>query len=166
MIFVAGRSGVGKDSLVNEVSKRLNLKILKSYTDRPKRYAEEDTHIFIDKNSKVDNIAAQTVINGYRYFSTWDQIKENDIYIIDLIGLEAIRGDKDTVVYIEVPEKERRRRALQRGDDESVFESRSKSEDEQFCKIENGLYDYKIVNLDFEEAVEELCEICRKELRL
>ena len=65
-------------------------KKLKSYTTRPKRVNEGDTHVFIDESEVpkyVDQMVAHTKIGEYHYFATSEQLQENDIYIIDPNGV-------------------------------------------------------------------------------
>ena len=44
MVLIAGRTGAGKDTLVKELINR-EFRGVKSYTTRPKRTPDEDTHI-------------------------------------------------------------------------------------------------------------------------
>ena len=47
MLFcVLGRTSSGKDTLVNKLCEKTGAKKLISYTTRPRRDREEDTHIF------------------------------------------------------------------------------------------------------------------------
>ena len=46
LLLVLGRTASGKDSLVNKLCERTNLKSVTSYTTRPRRTNEGDTHIF------------------------------------------------------------------------------------------------------------------------
>ena len=65
VFLVIGRSGCGKDTLVNYMCQKYGLKKLKSYTTRPQRPNEEDTHIFIspeDVQKYQDDIIAYTEI--------------------------------------------------------------------------------------------------------
>ena len=52
--LIVGRTASGKDSLARAVAKKHNLKILSSYTTRPKRPNETNEHIFISPE-EVDN---------------------------------------------------------------------------------------------------------------
>ena len=55
IFLVMGESGSGKDTITKELSNKYGLKVLKSYTTRPKRYDDEDTHIFISEE-EFDNL--------------------------------------------------------------------------------------------------------------
>lgn len=180
IFLVAGRSGSGKDKLVNMMANKYNLKVLKSYTTRPKRQGEGNTHIFIseDEVSKYQGeIIAETFINGAMYFATQSQLKETDFYIIDPIGINMIRTliDDGTlinndeveliVIYIYVPESTRYERAVNiRGDSEEVYFQRSLSENAQFTEFENkAAWDYFIVNTNLSAAWNKMKTILKQE---
>ena len=149
MICIVGRTGSGKDYLAKEFE-RFGYKILKSYTTRPKRYENEDTHIFISKeeaNKIVDKMAV-TEINGYEYFSTISQVKENDIYIIDPEGLKTLTKSVDNkepiyVIYVFVDNNIRKEKAINRNSNTEqeiiVFNNRNDSENEQFTEFERHI---------------------------
>ena len=90
-LLIVGRTASGKDTLQYALEKR-GLTFVKSYSTRPKRNPNEDTHIFIQPDQVVpkDEMAAYTVINGYEYFATKDQVKDADAYIIDPEGLKML----------------------------------------------------------------------------
>ena len=51
LLCVIGRTACGKDSLVNKLCERTGLKAITSYTTRPRRENEGDTHIFTTKET-------------------------------------------------------------------------------------------------------------------
>ena len=137
------------------------MKAIVSYTTRPRRTNEGDTHIFVDDSvyeQMKDNLAAYTEINGFRYWTTIEQIYDNDIYIIDPNGLEILENlgleDIDICsIYINVPLEVRLERALYRGDSVEDFFSRNKSEMRQFIQMKAaGGFDYAISNLNEDKA--------------
>ena len=71
MILIIGRSGSGKDHLARELSKH-GLKQVLSYTTRPPRRPDEDTHIFIkpEESCNYKDKIATTEIAGCEYFAT------------------------------------------------------------------------------------------------
>ena len=94
MIVILGRSGRGKDTCAKYLTDKYGLTQVKSYTTRPKRGENEDTHIFINKsevNNYINDMAAYTKIGEYEYFATKTQVQENDIYIIDPKGLYELK---------------------------------------------------------------------------
>ena len=88
LFCVMAETCAGKDTLVNRLCKDTGMKKIISYTTRHRRTNEGDTHIFVDDSvyeqmKSEDKIAAFTEINGNKYWSTTDQLYENDVYIID-----------------------------------------------------------------------------------
>lgn len=168
IICIIGRTGSGKDYLAKKFEEK-GLKQIKSYTTRPKRYENEDTHTFITKEEadKITDKIAVTEINGYEYFATHSQVKENDIYIIDPNGLkvlcENLKDEPMMVIYVKADDEERKKRAIDRADDEEkeleIFNKRNESENEQFTEFEKLLdmfnefnKDHMIYNTEYSDA--------------
>lgn len=176
---IMGRTASGKDTLVNTIIERFGdrfgYKKLKSYTTRPRRVGEGDTHIFINK-SEVENytsrIVAYTKFGEYEYFATSDQFEECDFYIIDPIGYYELKqktfyGELKNVNLVPilclVASDERKRRSVLRGDDPEVFKAREEAENDRFnnlLDIEPNCYILDTTNL--EEAVFEMLKIMDK----
>lgn len=174
VICVMAQSAAGKDKLVTELCNRNGWSQLISYTTRPKRTNEGDTHIFINEDEyqaikETGKIAAYTNINGYHYFSTVDQLYQNDFYIIDPIGVQSLKALnlpdlRIVTVYINVPEDVRKERAKMRGDDTNIYRSRCLSEKQQFRDmLKDADFDYSVSNLDFPKAYSVLKWICTAE---
>lgn len=149
MILILGRSGRGKDTCAKYLTDKYGLTQVKSYTTRPKRGEQEDTHIFINKsdvNLYKHEMAAYTKIGEYEYFATKTQVQENDIYIIDPKGLYELKktmpNEPFFVIYITLNRNEALKRAILRNPDnpneEEVFLKRENAEDEQFLEFENS----------------------------
>ena len=149
-LLIVGRTGSGKDYLARLLTEE-GLSQLISYTTRPKRTPDEDTHIFITKEEadsipKADKVAT-TVINGYEYFATRQQVEASDIYIIDPNGLHELMGNMpDTpflIINVRADREEAKKRAMARGADPEkeaeIFEARYASESEQFTAFEKEL---------------------------
>lgn len=148
-IMIVGRSGSGKDTVASYLTNKYGLKQLCSTTTRPRRYPGEDTHIFVSEdeaNTMTDRVA-ETVINGYQYFATRQQLEECDVYVIDPAGLKyMIEKAPDVpicIAYIDANEETRMNRALSRAADplkeKDVFLKRQESENEQFSNFENNM---------------------------
>lgn len=164
LLLVLGKSASGKDTLVNHLCSRTGLKAITSYTTRPRRTNEGETHIFADKVTyeqmkQKGNIAAYTEIAGNIYWTTIDQLYENDIYIIDFNGEKTLRslnlpGLRLVSVYINVPDDVREERALnKRGDDRLIFRKRCIDENSQFREmLKNADFDYAISNISEAKA--------------
>lgn len=170
---IIGRSASGKSSITKEVASRLNLKILKSYTTRPMRQGEtsdNSDHIFITSEQVAQyQHVAYTTINSYEYFATQEQVDESDLYVIDPKGFFELYSNKnDTTelvsIYITIPQRISRLRALERGDDISIWDTRYKDEDDQFTAFETSCSaDYVLVNDNtFEDAVTKMIEFIQQ----
>lgn len=164
LLCILGRTACGKDSLVNKLCERTGLKQIISYTTRPRRENEGDTHIFVDEAdfeqmNQAGVVAAFTQIGEYKYWTTIDQLENVDIYIIDYEGLKTLRklnlpNIRLISVYINVPDNIREERALnKRKDDRLKFRTRDFAERQQFREmLKNADFDYAISNIDFAKA--------------
>ena len=164
LICVIGRTASGKDMLVNKLCERTGLKAVTSYTTRPRRSNEGNTHIFVSDDvytqiKESGGIAAYTEIAGHKYWTTVDQLYENDVYIIDYKGIQTLRelnlqNIRIVTVFVNVPDDVREQRALnKRKDDKFVFRKRNLDEAAQFREmLRNADFDYAISNLDFAKA--------------
>lgn len=155
MILILGRSGSGKDTAAKFIEKHYRKRILRSYTNRPKRYPSENTHVFLD-DLELDQIhgrVCQTEINGYTYFATNIQMVTNDIYVIDPNGMyELLKNMPDMkfkIIYVKADNEVRKERILKRLNDEELYQAREQSEAWQFTKFEkeisNGKYDVQVL---------------------
>ena len=95
IVLIAGRSGVGKSTICEELSKNTEkYNLILSYTDRPKRKDEKEGHIFVD-SAFMDallerkDVVAQTQIDEYRYCTLYPQFDEHkvNLYVVDVYGI-------------------------------------------------------------------------------
>lgn len=164
LLCVMGRTSCGKDTLVQKLCERTGLTSITSYTTRPRRTNEGDTHIFstreVYNQMQTDgNVAAYTEIAGNVYWTTIDQLYEHSVYIIDPRGVETLRkldlpNLRIVTVYINTPDDIRKDRALnKRGDDRLIFMKRDMAEREQFrAMLRNADFDYSVSNIDVAKA--------------
>jgi len=158
LICLVGETARGKDTVAHYLQEHYNMKVVVSYTTRPKRDSETDgvEHYFIDNFTAsqmlatTDGIAAYTKIGNYRYFSTIKEVIHSDIYIIDPNGLKNLYLGNNAIqlipIYITCDLKVAYKRALKRGDDIDIFEKRVIAESKQFAEYID--YTYKIENND------------------
>jgi guanylate kinase len=158
--LIVAPSGAGKDRIANKLADVYDLKILKSYTTRPRRFPEEDSHIFIDVDTahfiKMNEIiVAYTEIGEYEYFSTLPQFLDADIYIIDPQGIEYLENHQHLItdirlvkIYIKTDFQIRQQRVLEhRKDNQQVYQSRTKAEYNQFDNfLRNEKFDWVVNN--------------------
>ena len=159
IIAITGRTAAGKSVVAKKMAERLGLKVLQSYTTRQPRPdeladMEHSDHIFIsnEEYNKLQDIAAETEINGCRYCTTVEVLNQCDFYVIDPDGIDYLKkehGKEFHIVqfYIYANDEIRKERFLQRGNTESDFESRNADESKQFNAYEqNHKYDIIIYN--------------------
>ena len=164
LLCILGRTSCGKDTLVQKLCEHTGLTAITSYTTRPRRTNEGDTHIFSTRNAYEQmqiegNVAAYTEIAGNIYWTTIDQLYEHSVYIIDPKGVETLRqlnlpNLRLVTVYINTPDDVRKERALnKRGDDRLAFMKRDIAERDQFrAMLRNADFDYAISNIDISKA--------------
>lgn len=161
LLVLVGESGSGKTSIAYELQDRYGLKVLESYTTRPRRPDEHtgrDNHTFISEQeySELTGIVAETLYHGYHYCATEQQIEESDIYIVDPEGIEYFdkhyKGDKRVIkIHIMLDEETRALRMLARGSSQDLVNSRIENDRISFKDIygsetKNGLADFGIKN--------------------
>ena len=168
LITVAGRNSAGKSLIAKKVAEALGLNVVKSYATRKPRPEELQKglencdHIFIsdEEYDKLENITAETEINGARYCTTQDILDKSDIYVIDPKGIKDLKercGNRYKILqfYIYADADKRAARFVARGETKAKFEAREQSEDEQFCDYENN-HGWDIIiynNWDIDTAV-------------
>jgi guanylate kinase len=174
LLCIMAESASGKDTLANMLCERNNYNAILSHTTRPRRNNEGETHVFVtddiyNQMLQDGQVAAHTVINGYHYWCTKDQLYSNDIYVIDPSGIQTLKtlnlpNLRLVTVYINVPEEIRKERALSRGDDINVYRSRTLSERQQFRDMKKNMnVDYVVPNLDCAKAYSVLKWISKAE---
>ena len=176
--LIIGRSGSGKDSIVDGVVNQGYSRIV-SYTTRPRRLNEKNTHIFIsdtEVDSYRDDMCAYTKIGEYEYFATYEQLMNNDFYIIDPAGLQNLISKKENhqhksleninfvVIYVYVPQDLRVSRLVDiRKDKPEVMTKRLEDEEKQFAEFEEKRkYDYMITNIDLEKSITSVIDIVNR----
>lgn len=164
LLCIMGRTASGKDTLVNKLCERTGLRQIISYTTRERRLNEGNTHIFISDEEyqaleDANQIATFTQIGPYKYCCTVEQLYQNDVYVIDPIGVQHLRelnvpNLRIVTIYINTPDEIRKERALnQRRDDRLTFMKRDLDERAQFREmLRNADFDYAISNIDVAKA--------------
>lgn len=175
-----GRTASGKSSLARYMCETLGLRQVKSLTTRPPRKGEitgYEDHYFVSE-SEFDEIelrekfVAYTEINGIKYGTTYGEVLNSDIYVIDPNGAKYLKehcGDelKFIEIYFSSPFELAKDRFIKRNGSEEEFYSRYNSEDEQFTKYEEAEeYDHLFVNdMSFSKASEALCDLLKNEIK-
>lgn len=142
ILLLVGRSGSGKTTIANMLCENNGFAELKSYTTRPKRYEDEDCHIFVTKEEfdKLENLVAYTMFDNNEYCATEEQIENADVYVIDSNGvvtfMQNYTGNKQILVmYLETSEKSCIEHMLRRGDDYDKVQKRALHDNDKFAKV-------------------------------
>lgn len=136
-LFV-GRSASGKSTIANLLEEKHGYKQVSSYTTRPPRYEGEPGHIFITEEefNNLGELAAYTFYNNHHYGTTFEQLKECDIYVIDVPGVESLlkklKNDKRPIVvlYFEADVHTRITRMIDRHDSDMSIIARLLTDEE------------------------------------
>ena len=154
---LVGGSGSGKDTIKNN----LHLPYVVSYRTRPMRVGEEDgkdgyfvTDELYFEHKETNKIAAETVYNGYRYWTTYDCFRPYlqglpILYVVDwpgVVDLKKAFPPEDIIsIWIDVHGALLYDRMRSRGDSDERAKERLKKyhTDEE---IKACLCDYKVNN--------------------
>jgi len=138
---IVGPSGSGKTTIAEELKKRYGMKLLESYTTRAPRYEGETGHIFVTSEKFHEmEMCAYTVFDGNEYGVTPDLIEKNDIYIIDIAGVDYLRehytGSKGLkVIGLITSRTILRERMERRGDKPENIQKRLEHDEKAFSKL-------------------------------
>lgn len=176
LFLFVGKSASGKSTIANLLEQKYGYKQVQSYTTRPPRYDGEPGHIFVTKEEfdNLGELAAYTLYNDNEYGTTFQQLEECDIYVIDIPGVETLlQKDKIKrpicVIYFDTTVRTRINRMVERGASDMEIVSRLYNDEEydwekkldsliwHYTKIDNRDIELNLVNAnDNKEAVLEL----------
>lgn len=137
LFLFVGRSASGKTTIANILEEKHEYKQVSSYTTRPPRYDGEVGHIFVNKQEfdNLGELAAYTLYNDNEYGTTFKQLDECDIYVIDVPGIETLLQkniDRPIVIiYFDTTVYTRINRMMDRGDSDMAIIARL-LQDEQY----------------------------------
>lgn len=160
VILLIGESGSGKNTVQDNLEKLYGCVPLLSYTTRPRRTPDENTHTFVSMEEfeqiiKNETVVAFTNFDNNLYCATDKQLEQSDVYIIDVKGLRNLLDLKFkkaidipfVTVYLQVPEEERIKRMKKRGDSKQAIKQRIEHDRIAFeCVSE--ICNYTIDNVD------------------
>lgn len=92
LFLFVGRSASGKTTIANLLAKKYGYKQVESYTTRAPRFDGEIGHIFVSEEEfkNLGELAAYTFYNGKHYGTTFEQLNECNIYVVDIPGVEFL----------------------------------------------------------------------------
>lgn len=176
LFLFVGKSASGKSTIANLLEQKYGYKQVQSYTTRPPRYDGEPGHIFVTKEefSNLGELAAYTLYNGNEYGTTFKQLEECDIYVIDVPGVETLLQKNKIkrpicIIYFDTTVRTRINRMVERGASDMEIVSRLYNDEEydwekkldsliwHYTKIDNRDVELNLVNAnDNKESVLEL----------
>lgn len=139
LFLFVGRSASGKTTIANKLEKKHEYKQVESYTTRKPRFDGETGHVFVsdEEFNNLGELAAYTFYNNHHYGTTFEQLDECDIYVIDIPGVESLlKKLKDDnrpicIFYFDASVYNRILRMIDRHDSDAMIISRL-LEDEKF----------------------------------
>lgn len=132
LYLFCGRSASGKTTIANMLAEKYSYKQIESYTTRKPRFDGESGHIFVDEEEfkNLGELAAYTYYNNCHYGTTFDQLDEADVYVVDVPGIESLlKKLKDNkrpicILYFKTSAYNRILRMIDRGDSDMMIISR------------------------------------------
>lgn len=132
LFLFVGRSASGKTTVANMLVEKHGFKQVESYTTRHPRFDGETGHIFVSEENfkNLGELAAYTYYNNNHYGTTFEQLDECDIYVVDIPGVETLleKLENDTrlicIIYFDATVYNRIHRMIDRHDSDSMIISR------------------------------------------
>lgn len=147
-IVILGKSGSGKTTVVDIITENFRYDKVVTNTSRPMREGEvegvdynfltdEEFDTLIEQGEFVEYFIAG---NGWKYGTSKESLEKDDIFIIlTPSGLDKLKEGKYDIVsiYVDVDDKTRYIRQLERGDDIKEVCRRSITDENDFKNIED-----------------------------
>lgn len=132
LFLFIGRSASGKTTIANMLAEKHGYVQVESYTTRKPRFENEPGHVFVSQEEfdNLGELAAYTYYNDNHYGTTFEQLNECDIYVIDIPGVESLlsklKNDNRPicVFYFDASVHNRILRMLERNDSNTMIISR------------------------------------------
>ena len=164
MILLVGESASGKSTIEKELVKVGYNKIV-SYTTRPRRQGELDgvDYHFIQELDFLDQLevnffAEYTIYNGWYYGIAHDDCLDNSVVVVEPHGFRQLLKIKDLHIksfYIQVPERVRLKRMVDRGDNLLEVFRRIFSDQGLFQFIDKEV-DYVVNNIAVNDCLQQV----------
>ena len=140
ILIITGPSGVGKNTIINALSKKLDFNFSVSYTTRPKRVSEvngkdyyfisnEEFQIMINNNELVEF----EEYGGFAYGTSRKELNQDGLVILDLEvngATKLLNNNNDFIgLFIDIDDKELINRLKNRGHNSEFITKRIENVD-------------------------------------
>ena len=166
LFLFVGKSASGKTTVANMLEEKYFFNQVQSYTTRTPRYDGEPGHIFLTKEEfdNLEDIVSYTLYNNNQYGTTASLLDKNDIFVVDVPGVESLLQKYKTerpicIIYFDTTVTTRINRMIDRGDSDVAIISRLLQDEENdwFKELDKLVWHYghimcQNVNLHFVNA--------------
>ncbi len=152
LFLFVGKSASGKTTTANILAEKHGYTQVESYTTRKPRFNNESGHIFVTEEefNNLGELAAYTFYNDNHYGTTFEQLENSDIYVVDVPGveslLEKLKNDKRSIciLYFKTSVYNRILRMIDRGDGDMMIISRllQDEKDDWLKQLESLVWKY------------------------
>ena len=171
ILIITGPSGVGKNTIIDALSKKLDFNFSVSHTTRPKRVSEVNgkDYYFISNEEFQNMITNNELVEfeeygGFAYGTSRKELNQDGLVILDLEvngATKLLNNNNDFIgLFIDIDDKELINRLKNRGHNSEFINKRMELASKQ--RKYKDMYHYKIENVDINTSVNEIIDIIYK----
>ena len=171
ILIITGPSGVGKNTIINALSEKLDFKFSVSHTTRPKRKSEvngKDYHFVTEEEFQLminnNELIEFEEYGGFTYGTSRKELEQDGLIILDLEvnGATKLLNNNSNFIglFIDIDDEELINRLKNRGHNSDFINKRMQLANKQ--RKYKDMYDYKIENVDINTSVKEIIDIIYK----
>lgn len=171
ILIITGPSGVGKNTIINALSEKLDFKFSVSHTTRPKRKTEvngKDYHFVTEEEFQLminnNELIEFEEYGGFTYGTSRKELEQDGLIILDLEvnGATKLLNNNSNFIglFIDINDEELINRLKNRGHNSDFINKRMQLANKQ--RKYKDMYDYKIENVDINTSVKEIIDIIYK----
>ena len=171
ILIITGPSGVGKNTIIDALSKKLDFNFSVSHTTRPKRVSElNGKDYYFISNEEFQNMINNNELvefeeyGGFAYGTSRKELNQDGLVILDLEvngATKLLNNNSDFIgLFIDIDDKELINRLKNRGHNSEFITKRMELASKQ--RKYKDMYHYKIENVDINTSVNEIIDIIYK----
>ena len=151
LFLFVGKSASGKTTIANLLENKYLYKQVQSYTTREPRYDGETGHIFLTEEefNSLEDIVSYTLYNNNQYGTTSSLLDNNDIFVVDIPGVESLLHKYQTqrpicIIYFDATVATRIVRMVDRGNSDMEIIARllQDEKDDWFKQLDKIVWQY------------------------